>query len=128
MTPAARSLSKYKAELPTSWISTFLFKKEWFSFHLYKNFASPIAEAAKVFGYKSRSTLYKLKSDGWLDDYIIHYSGRDHLQLKPKGKPSLATNIMGVIQWSPSNPIRNQKEVQEGAKTEPRRLHPLLIK
>ena len=28
---------------------TFLFSKEWSSFHLYKNFASPIAEAAKVF-------------------------------------------------------------------------------
>ena len=27
---------------------TFRFNKEWSSFHLYKNFASPIADAAKV--------------------------------------------------------------------------------
>ena len=80
-------------------------------FRLYRlpmNAICTFAEAAKVLGYKSRSTLYKLKSDGWLDDYIIRYAGRDHLQLKPKGKPSLATHIMGVIQWRPSNPIRNQ--------------------
>ena len=65
-------------------------------------------EASEILGYKSRSTLYKLKKDGWLDDYLIHIAGKDHLQLKPKGKPSLATHIMGVIQWRPSNPIRNQ--------------------
>ena len=29
-------------------MSTFLLRKEWSSFHLYKNFASPIAEAANV--------------------------------------------------------------------------------
>ena len=28
------------------------------------------SEAAKLMGYKSRSQLYKLKRDGWFNDYI----------------------------------------------------------
>ena len=43
--PLAKSLN---SDFPTSSISTFLFKKEWSELHLYKNFASPIADAAKV--------------------------------------------------------------------------------
>ena len=67
------------------------------------------AEAAKILGYKSRSTLYKLKKDGWLDDYLVKFAGRDHLYLKPRGKPKLATHIMEIIQWRPNNPIMDQK-------------------
>ena len=63
------------------------------------------AETAKILGYKSRSTLYKLKKDGWLDDYLVKFAGRDHLYLKPK----LATHIMEIIQWRPNNHIRDQK-------------------
>ena len=43
------------------------------------------AEASKLLNYKSRSTLYRLKRDGWLSDYIINYAGKDHLDMKPKG-------------------------------------------
>ena len=67
------------------------------------------AEAAKILGCKSRSTLYKLKKDGWLDDYLVKFAGRDHLNLKPRGKPKLATYVMSIIQWRPNNPIRDQK-------------------
>ena len=47
------------------------------------------AEASKLLNYRSRSTLYRLKRDGWLSDYIINYAGKDHLDMKPKGKLKL---------------------------------------
>ena len=65
-------------------------------------------EASNLLGYRSRSTLYKLKKDGWLDDYIINFAGKDHLDLKPKGKQTLAEYINSIIQWRPSNGIRTQ--------------------
>ena len=69
------------------------------------------AEASKLLNYKSRSTLYRLKKDGWLSDYIINYAGKDHLDMKPKGKPKLGDYINSIIQWRPStgNRIQNQK-------------------
>ena len=66
------------------------------------------AEAAKILGYKSRSTLYRLKRDGWLDDYLVNVNGKDMLKLHPRGKKKLSDHIMGIIQWRPSNPIREQ--------------------
>ena len=63
-------------------------------------------EASQLLGYKSRSTLYKLKKDGWLDDYLVNVYGIDHLDMKPRGKQKLDEYIMSIIQWRPSNPIR----------------------
>ena len=64
------------------------------------------SEAAKLMGYKSRSQLYKMKRDGWLNDYIVEIAGKNYLDLQPRGKASLDNHIMGIIQWRPSNPIR----------------------
>jgi len=66
------------------------------------------SEASKIMGYKSRSTLYRLKRDGWLDDYLVDVNGKDMLKFHPRGKQKLSDHIMGIIQWRPSNPIREQ--------------------
>ena len=69
------------------------------------------SEAAKLMGYKSRSQLYKLKRDGWLNDYIVEIAGKNYLDLQPRGRASLDNHIMGIIQWRPSNPIRELETV-----------------
>ena len=65
-----------------------------------------ISETAKILGYKSRSQLYKMKADGWIDPYVIEIRGRTYLDLYPTGHEPLDTHIMGIIQWRPSNPTR----------------------
>ena len=45
------------------------------------------AEASEILGYRSPSTLYKLKKEGQLDDYLVEIQGRAHLVMKPVGKP-----------------------------------------
>ena len=69
------------------------------------------SEAAKLMGYESRSQLYKLKRDGCLNDYIVEIAGKNYLDLQPRGKVSLDNHIMGIIQWRPSNPIRELETV-----------------
>ena len=54
------------------------------------------------------STLYRLKSDRWLDDYLINVNGKDMLKWHLRGKQKLSDHIMEIIQWLPSNPIREQ--------------------
>ena len=56
-------------------------------------------EAAKFLGYSSRSQLYKMKDLGYLDDYLEEVQGKLHLNMKPRGKMSLARHIMYNIQW-----------------------------
>ena len=46
-------------------------------------------EASQMMGYRSPSTLYKLKKEGQLDDYLVEIQGRWHLVMKPVGKPKL---------------------------------------
>ena len=58
---------------------------------------SYFSEAAKLMGYKSRSQLYKMKRDGWLNDYIVEIAGKNYLDLQPRGKESLDNHIMGII-------------------------------
>mgnify|MGYP001421307751 FL=1 len=64
-------------------------------------------EVSKKFGYRSRSTLYKLKKDGLLDDYLVEVKGRDQLLLKPVGKPKLKDYLSSVIQWHANGVINN---------------------
>ena len=52
------------------------------------------AEASELLGYRSLSTLYKLRKEGHLDDYLIEIQGRWHLVMKPVGKPKL-TEYLG---------------------------------
>ena len=44
------------------------------------------AEASKLLGYSSPSTLYKLRKEGQLEDYLVEIKGRWHLVMKPFGK------------------------------------------
>ena len=60
-------------------------------------------EASEILGYKSRSTLYWLKKNGLLDDYLVNIQGRDHLYLKPTGKPKLEDYVPTVVQWRMGN-------------------------
>ncbi len=64
-------------------------------------------EAAKFLGYSSRSQLYKMKDLGYLDDFLEDVEGKLHLNMKPRGKMSLARHIMYNIQWRATNPIRD---------------------
>ena len=60
-------------------------------------------EASQLLGYRSRSTLYHLKKSGLLDDYLVNIKGRDHLYLKPTGKPRLEDYVPMVVQWRQGN-------------------------
>ncbi len=55
------------------------------------------SEAAKLMGFKSRSQLYKLKRDGWLNDYNVEIASKNYLDLQPRVKESLDNHIMGII-------------------------------
>ena len=96
MTPFARSLNRYNAEFPTSWISTFLLRKEWSSFHLYKNFASPIADAAAS-AIGDAKFLYKWNEDhSFLKRNVdIHDVGNSALYLLS----DLANGVTGEIHY-----------------------------
>jgi hypothetical protein len=61
------------------------------------------SEASEILGYRSRSTLYSLKKNGLLDDYLVQIQGRDHLVLKPAGKPRLEDYVPTVVQWRANN-------------------------
>jgi len=56
---------------------------------------------------RSRSTLYKLKRDGLLDDYLVEVNGRDQLLLKPVGKPKLKDYLGSILQWHANRVINN---------------------
>ena len=61
------------------------------------------AEASEILGYRSPSTLYKLKKEGQLDDYLVEIQGRAHLVMKPVGKPKLKDYVSTVVQWRQGN-------------------------
>ena len=57
------------------------------------------SEASQMLGYSSPSTLYKLRKEGQLDDYVVDIQGRAHLVLKPAGKPKLKDYLGSILQW-----------------------------
>tara|TARA_Y100001968_G_C19146168_1_gene613881 strand:- start:61 stop:288 length:228 start_codon:yes stop_codon:yes gene_type:complete len=61
------------------------------------------SEAISLLGYKTKLTLYSLKKNGLLDDYLVNIQGRDHLYLKPSGKPRLEDYVPIVVQWRMGN-------------------------
>ena len=65
------------------------------------------AEASKLLGYSSPSTLYKLRKEGQLEDYLVEIQGRWHLVIKPVGKPKLK-EYLGTIQQRKLNVIINK--------------------
>jgi hypothetical protein len=59
-----------------------------------------ITDAAAALGFKSRSTLQRLKRDGFLKDYLLppDATGRQLLELEPRGLPTLRQFVAGVVQ------------------------------
>ena len=65
-----------------------------------------ITETSTLLGYRSRAHRYRMKKDNWLDDNIQILDGKTYLLMEgPRGKPSLARHIMGIIDWRSSNTI-----------------------
>ena len=64
-------------------------------------------EASELMGYKSPSTLYKLRKEGQLDDYVVDIQGRAHLVLKPAGKPKLKDYLGSILRWRIDGVINN---------------------
>ena len=56
------------------------------------------AEASKLLGYSSPSTLYKLRKEDQLEDYLIEIQGRLHLVMKPDGKPKSKEYLGTILQ------------------------------
>ena len=67
-----------------------------------------ITEASRILGYKSRSQIYRMLKDGWLDDYVSEIEGTKYLDLKPEGKPHLVDHIAGIAQWRPNGVLHGR--------------------
>ena len=67
-----------------------------------------ITEASRILGYRSRSTIYKMLNDGWLNDYVVEVEGTKYLNLKPAGKPHLVDHMAGIAQWRPNGVLHRQ--------------------
>ena len=65
------------------------------------------AEASQLLGYSSPSTLYKLRKEGQLEDYLVEIQGRWHLVMKPVGKPKLKDYLGSILQWKINGVINN---------------------
>ena len=56
-----------------------------------------ISETAKLLGYKTRATIYRLMSQGQLDDYLWILDGKTYIYMgKRKGK-TLARRIKSLV-------------------------------
>ena len=56
-----------------------------------------ISETAKLLGYKTRATIYRLMSQGYLDDYLWELNGKTYIYMgKRKGK-TLAKRIRSLV-------------------------------
>ena len=65
------------------------------------------AEASQMLGYSSPSTLYKLRKEGQLEDYVVDIQGRAHLVMKPAGKPKLKDYLGSILRWRIDGVINN---------------------
>ena len=68
-------------------------------------------ETARIFGYSSRSTLYKVRRDGLLKPYEVSIDGKKYLDLNLRGRSPLDQYLKGILQWRPSNPIRKMNHM-----------------
>ena len=77
--------------------------------------AYTITETAKLLGYKSTKTIYRLLDRGVLDDYVWHEYpnkfGKKKIYLiqEPPNLPTLAEKIKANIQVRRNNIIRRSK-------------------
>ena len=65
------------------------------------------SETARLMGDKTRSVLYRLKRDGYLNDYLIRGGGKDQLLLAPNGQPKLNDYLASILQWKVNGVINN---------------------
>ena len=65
-------------------------------------------DAAAHLGHKSRSTLYRMKRDGRLNDYLRPggRGGAERIELEPEGLPALRDWVRGVLQEGTDSPTR----------------------
>ncbi len=74
--------------------------------------AVTLSEAATALGFKSRSTLYRLRDDGALADYLRPPSstgGAKLLELTPRGLPPLAEHVNRLIRRQANNHERYRR-------------------
>ena len=70
------------------------------------------SEAAKVLGFKSRSTLYRLRDQGDLADYLrppASPGGAQLLELTPRNLPPLREAVARLIRPQVNNPERHRR-------------------
>lgn len=69
--------------------------------------AVTFGDAAAHLGHKSRSTLYRLKREGWLSDYLRPggKGGADLLELEPEGLPTLREFVKGHLRPRNDSPL-----------------------
>jgi hypothetical protein len=69
--------------------------------------AVTFGDAAAHLGHKSRSSLYRLKREGWLSDYLRPggKGGADLLELEPEGLPNLREFVKGHLRARPDSPL-----------------------
>ena len=65
------------------------------------------AEASEILGYRSPSTLYKLRKEGQLDNYLLEIQGRTHLVMKPAAKAKSKDYLGSILQWKINGVINN---------------------
>jgi hypothetical protein len=78
--------------------------------------AVTLADAARVLGFRSRSTLYRLKDAGHLDQYLRPDgpSGRQLLELEPPGLPPLREQVARLIRPQINNQSRSRPARLDG--------------
>ncbi len=52
-----------------------------------------ISETAKLLGYKTRATIYRLMSQGMLDDYLWELNGKTYIYMGKRKRKTLALDL-----------------------------------
>jgi hypothetical protein len=86
--------------------------------------ALTISEAAAALGFKSRSTLYRLRDNGDLDAYLTpaEPTGRRLLEMAPAGLPSLRDHIAQLVRLQANSSLGVRQP--QAPPTQGRSTHP----
>lgn len=86
--------------------------------------ALTISEAAAALGFKSRSTLYRLRDNGDLDAYLTSAepTGRRLLEMAPAGLPSLRDHIAQLVRLQANSSLGGRQP--QAPPTQGRSTHP----
>jgi len=66
-----------------------------------------LAEASQILCYSSPITLYKLRKQGQLEDYLVEIQGCWHLVMKPVGKQKSKDYLGTILQRKINGVINN---------------------